>query len=385
MRRVAVLIAALAAALLRPAFPGGAVTAAAPASAPSTIPAATPAAAPPAPATPTVRYGSITLAQARQAMAKAPAGARYADWLVAHAEALGAADAATLIAELASKAGETDRPALLARAGSIYLAIGRYREAAAAFERSGLPEWRMTAARCRIAAGEFKAARSLAAAISATSAADAALVRSWAALLEGAVDVAWKEAASALGSGAAVRREALFLQWLAASAPDSVLAMVLTDIGAPGDPRVPRAALLAEYSGSAEAALVSGKIRPESVAWLVLGIYPRPEESAPKQAGTAKSPDAQGPGGPMVGQAAASAAGTGTNGSTNLQAGWFSRRENADNLAAVLKKKGFAARVETQKTKTGETRWAVLVEPDGDWTKTQARLKDAGYESYPTD
>ena len=331
----------------------------------------------------------MTLAQARQAMAKAPAGARYADWLVAHAEALGAAEAATLIAELAPKAREADRPSLLARAGSLYLAIGRYREAAAAFERSGLPEWRMTAARCRIAAGEFKAARTLAAAISATSAAEAALVRSWAALLEGAVDAAWKEAASALGSGSAVRREALFLQWLAASAPDSALAMVLTDIGAPGDPRVPRAALLAEFSGSAEAALVSGKIRPESVAWLVLGIYPRPEESATKPAGTAKRPGAQGPDRPAPGQAAvtpaASAAGTGANGSTSLQAGWFSRKENADNLATVLKKKGFAARVETQKTKTGETRWAVLVEPDGDWTKTQARLKDAGYESYPTD
>ncbi len=70
---------------------------------------------------------------------------------------------------------------------------------------------------------------------------------------------------------------------------------------------------------------------------------------------------------------------------TDLQAGWFSRKENAEGLTATLKAKGFKARVEAQKSAAGEDRWAVLVESEGDWSKMQARLKDAGYESYPTD
>ena len=140
MRRVAVLIASMAACLSGFAVPGGSVVAAAPA---ATAPAsAAPAATAPASAAPAVPYGSITFAQARQAMARVPAKVRYADWLVANAEALPAAEAASLLAEFTPKAPEADRPALFARAGSLNLVAGRYRDAARAFEGSGLPEWR---------------------------------------------------------------------------------------------------------------------------------------------------------------------------------------------------------------------------------------------------
>ena len=51
-------------------------------------------------------------------------------------------------------------------------------------------------------------------------------------------------------------------------------------------------------------------------------------------------------------------------------------------LAAKLQKQGFRARTDEQKDKSGEPRWAVIVDASGDWTKTQAKLKDLGYESY---
>ncbi|HWP67758.1 MAG TPA: SPOR domain-containing protein, partial [Rectinemataceae bacterium] len=65
-----------------------------------------------------------------------------------------------------------------------------------------------------------------------------------------------------------------------------------------------------------------------------------------------------------------------------LQVGWFSKKENAETLAAKLKKQGFSVQTEEQDSSGGEKRWAVIVEAAGDWSKTQARLKDLDYESY---
>jgi cell division septation protein DedD len=65
-----------------------------------------------------------------------------------------------------------------------------------------------------------------------------------------------------------------------------------------------------------------------------------------------------------------------------LQVGWFSREENAKSLASILKSKGFSASVDARSTSDKEKRWAVIVTTKGDWTKTQAKLKDLGYESY---
>jgi len=69
-------------------------------------------------------------------------------------------------------------------------------------------------------------------------------------------------------------------------------------------------------------------------------------------------------------------------GPATLQVGWFSRKENATALAARLNKLGFLTKTDEQKTGDGELRWAVLVDASTDWSGTQAKLKDAGYESY---
>lgn len=356
---------------------------------------------------PSVAFGSHTAAQARQSMAKLAGNARYAEWLVAYAEALVPLEGALLLLELAPRAAVAERSALLGRSGSLFLLSGHYGEAARSFEAAALAavpgetqdEWRILAARCRIGAGEFKTARDLAALVNksakpaqvsgtttgsgtasgavAGSAAVAGprpkvlLVWAWASLLEGAIDDAWSRAAALLALGtptAHEKREALLIQWLAASAKDSSFSMVFSDLPAPGDPAGPAQVLRSEYPDSAEAGLSSGRMEVSPVPWMALGVFPqKSREPARKPPSTAKPAQVT------------------PTGISTLQTGWFSRQENAEGLAAGLRAKGYKARIEPQKSASGETRWAVLVDSEGDWQKTQAKLKDSGYESYPAD
>ena len=85
---------------------------------------------------------------------------------------------------------------------------------------------------------------------------------------------------------------------------------------------------------------------------------------------------------PLPPQAAGSESSSADSVSAKLQVGWFSREENAQALTAKLVKLGFAAKIDEQISDDGQPRWAVTVDASGDWSKTQARLKDQGYESY---
>jgi len=67
---------------------------------------------------------------------------------------------------------------------------------------------------------------------------------------------------------------------------------------------------------------------------------------------------------------------------TLLQAGLFSREENAGALAARIKKAGFEAQIQ-KRVVNGSNFWAVIV-PGGNDTNVMIRkLKDAGFESFP--
>lgn len=371
----------------------------------------------PQPAAPTVVYGSVTVAQAKQALAKLQGSASFAVSLKAYSAAFPPAEGGALLVEQAPKAPVADRPALFAEAGGLFLLAGRLVEAAGAFRTAADAAaiagaaataagagsainadafaesrelWLLKAARCRLALGETQAARELSAFVVAGARAKpsldrAALISSWAFLMEGMPREAFslaRDIAAGAKKGSADRREALFLQWLAASAPASPMSMLVSDLPSPGDPAVFKTALSAEYPDSAEAAVAALKVPQAPVPWLALSIFPQPADTAGKPV----APGGSGKAGSGAVPGAGSAGGTAKEGRvTDLQAGWFSRKENAEGLTATLKAKGFKARVEAQKSAAGEDRWAVLVESEGDWSKMQARLKDAGYESYPTD
>jgi len=127
---------------------------------------------------------------------------------------------------------------------------------------------------------------------------------------------------------------------------------------------------IAEFPRSTEYLLAKGNVRPQPSAWLLEGIYPFPTKASVQERSV-----------PAKSQGDASRDAT-SSGTARLQVGWFSRRENAQSLSSVLKGKGFSASLDEQAASDGSARWAVIVEASGDWTKTQAQLKDLGYESY---
>ncbi|MFP3043868.1 SPOR domain-containing protein [Treponema primitia] len=71
-----------------------------------------------------------------------------------------------------------------------------------------------------------------------------------------------------------------------------------------------------------------------------------------------------------------------TGGPRALQAGLFSREQNAQALVSRLASRGFTASV-SQKQVNGVTYWAVTLPPGENSNQTILRLKDAGFESFP--
>ena len=67
-----------------------------------------------------------------------------------------------------------------------------------------------------------------------------------------------------------------------------------------------------------------------------------------------------------------------------LQLGLFRRRENADELCAAVKKKGFSANVKEEVRSSGTTYYLVYVSENGD-TSMSKKLKAAGFDNYPLD
>jgi tetratricopeptide (TPR) repeat protein len=69
-------------------------------------------------------------------------------------------------------------------------------------------------------------------------------------------------------------------------------------------------------------------------------------------------------------------------GGTVLQAGLFSREENARLLSEKINKAGFLSQVQT-KPQNNVNYWVVYVPPGSDINATIKKLKDAGFESFP--
>ena len=342
--------------------------------------AAAPAAGTTAPAAVPKIEGTPTLAAARTAMAKAPAGAGFGMYLQAYSLAMNLHDAISLCREFLPKAPIDARADLAAFAGALALSAGSYAEAADFFslgassaqKASARPDLLLKAIRCHLAAGNLAAAKKSLDLVPDTVAGVSwvqarSQVLAWLYLLDGDAEKAFI-LLQPLVSGpekTETRREALFLLWIIASSPDFAEFSMSTK----GYDSATIAALLrAEYPGSLERAFVEKGIIAKPSAWLLTGLY------APAAAG--KDFSLAVPVKPKDQGAEAQ------DGGGQLQVGWFSRKENALALAAKLQKQGFRTRTDEQKDKSGEPRWAVIVDASGDWTKTQAKLKDLGYESY---
>jgi cell division septation protein DedD len=350
--------------------------ASAPKSSPTPAAAAT---AKTAPVTAPKIEGTPTLAAARAAMAKAPAGAGFGVYLQAYALAMNFHDALILCRECLPKASADIRPDLAEFAGALALSAGAYADAAAFFSQgaSGTqaanpkPDLLLKAARCHLAAGDFAAAKKCIDLVPDAAGGNSwvqarSQTLAWLYLLDGDAEKAFillqPLAAESEKNGA--RREALFLLWLIASSPDFFEFKMSTK----GYDSATVAALLrTEYPNSAERALADKGIAAKPSAWLLTGLYAPVVAGKEFSLAVPEKPKDQG---------------AETQDGGQLQVGWFSRKENALALAAKLQKQGFRVKTDEQKDKSGEPRWAVIVDASGDWSKTQAKLKDLGYESY---
>lgn len=67
---------------------------------------------------------------------------------------------------------------------------------------------------------------------------------------------------------------------------------------------------------------------------------------------------------------------------TRQQCGLFGKEENAKNLVARLKEKGFTASITTEKRASGNTYYIVVVDENKEGTMG-LKLRDAGFECYP--
>lgn len=325
----------------------------------------------PRPAAPKIS-GTPSLAAARSTVAKTVGGESFAIYLESYAIALPVHDAVTLCKEFLPKATSGQRPGLASFAGSLALIAGRYEEAGYFFAQGGAgsPELLLRASRCYLAAGKVDSARKQLDALAESEKgkayeAERRLVLAWLYLLEAEQEKAFilLQPIAEGGETAERRSEALFLLWLAARSPEFSGFKVSTK---GYDAKSIEARLAAEFPLSLALALVKDENLAAPAPWL-LSVF----VAAPSRAGSEH----------RLTTPVAAGAGAGSTGA-QLQVGWFSHQENAAALRAKLEKLGFKASIETQKSKDGEARWAVIVDAAEDWSKTQVRLKDAGYESY---
>lgn len=345
--------------------------------------------------------GSITLAQARQAVSKVVGTDALPVWLDTYAFSLPLKDAIALYGEFIPKAPTTKRAELGSTAAAFASLAGQWENAANFYAlASSDPDALIMAARCWLACGKpdraaatLQKVDALIAGKDKTSAgstvadiiAQEKIVQAWIYLFEEEPEKAFlsvKDVGSASDKGSAKAQvqavsgaEALFLLWSIANSTD------FASFKAPTkgfEPKALESRLGSEYPNSLELALIRQQCTLLPGNLLLVGLYgsgknaPIAERSLTTT--TAKNSSDSG---------SAAAKQTGKQAYTmQLQVGFFSKKENAQALVATLQKNGFQVSIDEQKTKEGELRWAVIVASQGDWSKTQAKLKDLGYESY---
>ena len=140
-----------------------------------------------------------------------------------------------------------------------------------------------------------------------------------------------------------------------------------------------KASLLEEFPQSPEAKIAAGAVNPAtSPLWLLFpGIDSAVLSSVqPAPASPIKTEPAP------SGAAAPDISSLPVLPETYLQAGLFSREENAKALAERLQKAGFASQIKTRVV-NGSDFWAVMVSGGNDINGMIKKLKDAGFESFP--
>lgn len=354
-----------------------------------------------APGTTLTRGETAKLAAARTALVKSKDAAALSSNLEACAFSLPAHDAVSLFREYLPRLEGGKKTELASLGGSLALMLGRYEDAAFIFRQvvRENPESGIEAARSYLAAGNVKEARAVLELLQgqpyeASLEGKKKIILAWLFLLEGKGEPAFvllKDMVSLQGdqkrsdaaaqpnrlaqAGGAMENEALFLLWVLASTD------TIRNFSAPSagyEAAAMEALLKARYPRSAETAIIQRGILPSPGPWLLSEFFPFPESRSEVSAALGR------PGADAKKQAPADPAKTNSAADApfRLQVGWFSRKENASGLGASLKKSGFKVAVEEQKTQDGQARWAVIVDAEADWTKTQAKLKDLGYESY---
>jgi len=323
----------------------------------------------------TIPEGGTTLPKARLALAKAVGNEFFRTYLETYALALPVHDAISLCKEYVPKAQANQRSVLYYFAGSLSLIAGRPGEAAGFFSQAppGDVDTLLKAVRCYIAAGNTSAAGKLLETIPDAGSGNSYLARknlafSWIFMIEGDSEKAFAllQSIAATDGEAEVRKEVLFLQWLIASSPD-FSSFSVRQKGV--DAKSIETLLASEFPKSMELALIRKLALPQPASWMLSGLYAPAGKSdtdhSMAQTTAKQNKETEKP----LSQA-------------RLQVGWFSKKENAEVFAMKLRKQGFLVKTEEQGASGGEKHWAVVLDVAGDWSKTQTRLKDMGYESY---
>lgn len=325
-----------------------------------------------APVAPRIEAGT-TLAAARTAVQKMAGTESFGVYLETYALALPLHDAVALCREYLPRAQPALRANLASFSGSLALIAGRYDDAGILFSQgtASRPDLLLKAVRCHLAAGNAAEAKKQLDLVPETLdgksySTEKQIALSWLLMLEGEAEKAFMLLRPLVPDNSGLRREILFLLWLVASSPEFADFKVATKGYDAGSIET---RIEAEHAGSMELSLIRKGVARKPAAWLLTGLYASSGEPGTDRSLAQPSHSLNQPMESGASQA-------------KLQVGWFSRKENAAALAAKLVTKGFLAKTDEQKTQDGELRWAVVVETGGDWSKTQAKLKDLGYESY---
>jgi hypothetical protein len=141
--------------------------------------------------------------------------------------------------------------------------------------------------------------------------------------------------------------------------------------------------LTGEFPRSPEAAAAAGTVHAAGTAMWLLFPGRQGASSGSTAAGSVAANSASGSPAPLTGSAVTGSSVTGsTVTGTVLQAGLFSREENARGLLEKLRGAGFAAG-STRQSRSGATYTLVYVIPGPDINASIRELKAAGFESFP--
>ncbi len=296
------------------------------------------------------------LAQARQAAASAKTQDVLKAVLLSAILQLSVRDGIALCAEYEPKVSPMFKAELRATIGGLYLLLGQTQDAAAWYGKAAVLDSRYVAQALRlsISVGDQKSAASLLK-NEAISAEAKTMFDVWLSLYENdyaAASLKAKDALAHVVSDRQIRRELLFLQYIA-------------EFGQYG---TSHSTLMKDFPRSIEADVVRGKAFPSPWFVLSLGLswLDAPALLSDFQKKSVSDQEDMDSGA-----------------SYWLQVGYFSSKDNAERLSKTLSAKKFQTRIVESKNEHGDPRWAVhVMAQKEDWQKTRSVLMDLGYESY---